>query len=167
MSSIVWERGSRTSARSQCSAFWLAGLASAKSLCERGWRQDLQTCTDILGMCVLCVLARILPCCDNHLRIENIPLWEVGATGRWSTTWITEWDGEEGGKESKRSYLLSYLIFKGTCFCMCVVTFCINSVIKSGKKKKQWGIALTQWMLRESVCSPGTLVLYKHSISSM
>lgn len=56
---------------------WLAGFASAKSLCARGWRQDLQTSTDIQGMCVLCVLARMLPGCDNHLRIENISLWEV------------------------------------------------------------------------------------------
>lgn len=58
MPSVVGEQSQQEcSARSQCSVFWLAGLASAKSLCVRGWRQDLKTCTDSLGMCVcVCVV---------------------------------------------------------------------------------------------------------------
>lgn len=56
MPSVVGEQSQHEcSARSQCSVFWLAGLAAAKSLCVRGWRQDLKTCADSLGMCVCCV----------------------------------------------------------------------------------------------------------------
>lgn len=73
-------RVSWRSARSQCPGFWLVGLAPAKSLCVRGWRQDLQSCTHSLGMCVLCVLAAFSPCSYNHLRKENISLWEAGVS---------------------------------------------------------------------------------------